>query len=192
MNILRFPDDAGGDELPPMLETSAVKAFRNDNRIARMDISESSKEDHRFMTRYTRKEAEDFLKKEYIYLQKRVIVPFAIVEDYPFKTKSSDKDVPDAKNSNVDMGMILVMGRLPKWKNIKHQLDESAFIIGEATFIDRGKYDIGTLKPHIALVVHKKYKIIKPIDIRDLFDPIKNEMQNGAPYVIYKEFPKPV
>ncbi len=196
MQILRFPDDLGGDpnaelELPAE-EKGVAKAYRNENRIARMDISESSKEDHRFMTRYTRKDAEDFLKKDYLYLKKRVIMPFAIVEDYAFKKKASDKDVPDAKNSNVDIGMILAIGRLPKWKNIMHQLDESAYIIGECAYIHRGKYDIGELKPHIALVIHKKYKIIKPIDIRDLFDPIKNELQNNAPYVVYKEFPKPL
>jgi len=197
MNILRFPDDLGGDPKEeenalPIEEKGAVKGYRNDNRIARMDISESCKEDHRFMTRYTRKDAEDFLKKDYIYLQKRVIMPFAIVEEYPFKKKASDKDVPDAKKSNVDMGMIIAIGRLPKWKNIMHQLDESAYILGECAYIHRGKYDIGDLKPHIALVIHKKYKTIKPIDIRDLFDPIKNELQNNAPCVVYKEFPKPI
>lgn len=202
MHILRYPEDNTGNDKQPeeqsglldalLGEATTVKGYRVDNKIARMDISESSKEDHRFMTRYTRKQAEDFLKKDYIYMQKRVIMPFAIIEDYPFKKKPTDKDVPDKKNSNVDMGIILAIGRLPKWRNILHQLDESAYILGECMYVHRGNYDIGALKPHIALVLHKKYKTIKPMDIRDLFDPIKNELQNGAPYVIYKEFPKPV
>jgi hypothetical protein len=55
-----------------------------------------------------------------------------------------------------------------------------------------GMYDIGQLKPHFALVVKKKYKVIKQakIRIRDLFDIVKNELQNGKPFVVYKEFPK--
>jgi hypothetical protein len=208
MHILRSPDDffiPSDDDLDDLLKSAPadtnadapaegkpVKGYKKDNRIAKMDISESSKEDHRMMKRYTRKEAEDFLKKDYIYLQKKVIMPFAIVEDYPYKNKTSEKDVPDSKNSNVNIGLVLTIGRLPKWKNILHQLDESAYILGECMYVARGNYDIGALKPHIALVIHKKYRIIKPIDIRDLFDPIKNELQNGAPYVIYKEFPVPV
>jgi hypothetical protein len=57
-----------------------------------------------------------------------------------------------------------------------------------------GLYDIGQLKPHFALVIKKKYKVIKQakIRIRELFEKVKNELQNGKPFIVYKEFPKKI
>jgi hypothetical protein len=164
--------------------------YKKESRVSRMDISASSKEDHRLMTRVTKKEMTEHIRDEFLRkMQKAVIKPFAIIKDFPFKKKDSDKDKED--KTNVDSGFLLVVGRLPKWKNIMHQLDERPYIIGECMLVKKGIYDIGKIeRPHIGLVISKKYKTIKTQEIRDCFDPVKALMQNGAPYVIYKEFPK--
>lgn len=175
------------DDLASASDGEYIK-YKLDNKVARLDISASSKQDHRYMTRFTKKEAEESLRKDLITLRKPKIKPFAIVKDFEFKKKSSDKDIPD--KNNVDVGNLLVIGRLPKWKTIMHQLNERPYILGECMFVQRGNYDIGPLKPHIALVLTKKYKTIKPTEVRDCFDPIKALMQNGKPVVFYKEFPK--
>lgn len=179
-------DDAEVDEN----NAAAFAKYKRNNRVSYMDISASSKEDHRCMTRVTKKEMTEHIRDEFLrYMRKPITKPFAIVKDFPFKKKSSDSDIEN--KNNVETGFLLVVGRLPKWKNILHQIDERPYILGECMLVLKGKYDIGDiLRPHIGLVISKKYKTIKPMEIRDCFDPVKAVMQNGAPYVIYKEFPK--
>ncbi len=214
MFILRHPDDLSGfddlidddvnldaladdskddDDDDADIDENNVALFlkyREDNRPTKLDACSSSKEDHRYMSRCTKKDAEDHLKKMLVQMRKPIIKPFAIIKDFQYKKKASDSDIPDPKGKNVEEDFLLVIGRLPKWKNIMHQLDERPYILGECMYVHRGKYDIGVLKPHFALKINKKYKTIKPMEIRDCFDPIKATLQNGAPYVIYKEFPK--
>jgi hypothetical protein len=186
-------DDLGGDDDDDSdvdeNDAASFMTYKVNKRVSSLDISASSKQDHRFMTRFSKKEADEHLRDEFLRkMRKPVIKPFAIIKDFPYKKKASDKDIPD--KNNVSEEFILIVGRLPKWRTIMHQLNERPYIIGECMYVHKGNYDIGTLKPHIALVISKKYKTIKPMEIRDCFDPVKAVMQNGAPYVIYKEFPK--
>jgi len=48
------------------------------------------------------------------------------------------------------------------------------------------------LKPHFALVVKRRRekKKIKSRRIRDLFDPVKTQLETGKPFRVYKELPK--
>ena len=188
------PDAEGEDEDAEIdLADYNVLPYKRNNRPSSLDISKSSKENHKYPQRVTEKEALDHLRDVYRKMKKQQIWPFAVVFDYPFKKKSSDSDIVNEKETNANRGMLLVFGKLMKWKNVfKDEFAGLPYIKGEAVLIRRGKYDIGYLKPHIALRVTDKRKgeKIKPIKLRDLFDPIKNELQNGKPFVNYKELPK--
>lgn len=167
---------------------------RLEKRPARLDITKNSEEDHRHLNRYTKKDLEEQVKKDYRYMRGKgymMIQPFLILDEYPFKVKSSDSDVIRKDGKNVEEDIVLVIGRLPKLKGTE-EFKRKPYIRGEIMFIRPGHYDIGLLKPHFALVIKKKYKVIKQakIRIRDLFDIVKNELQNGKPFIVYKEFPK--
>jgi hypothetical protein len=115
-----------------------------------------------------------------------MIQPFLIMDEYPFKTKNSDSDIPRKDGKNVEEDLVLVIGRLPKFKSIE-EFKGKPYIRGEIMLVRPGLYDIGQLKPHFALVIKKKYK-----GIRELFEKVKNELQNGKPFIVYKEFPKKI
>lgn len=174
--------------------------YRYEKRPARLDITRSSKDDHRYPMRFTRKELETQLRKDYKYMRQKpymMLQPFMIMRDYPFKKSSNDNDVPDKNNSNVDFGLMLVLGRLPRFRSIEEYKNEKTYVMGDAMYVKAGTYYLPdtketlVLKPHIALVIKKRRekKKIRPIDVRELFDCIKNELQNGKPYVVYKEMP---
>ncbi len=183
---------------PTVAKTSVDKLSYAETRVekrpARLDISKNSEEDSRHPNRHTKGDLEDQLKKDYRYMKGKgyfMIQPFLIMDEYPFKVKNSDSDIPRKDGKNVEEDLVLVLGRLPKFKSIE-EFKGKPYIRGEIMLIRPGMYDIGQLKPHFALVVKKKYKVIKQakIRIRDLFDIVKNELQNGKPFVVYKEFPK--
>lgn len=167
---------------------------RIEKRPARLDITKNSEEDSRIPNRHTRGDLEDQVKKDFRYMKGKgyfMVQPFLIMDEYPFKTKNSDSDIPRKDGKNVDEDIVLVIGRLPKFKSVE-EFKGKPYIRGEIMLVRPGLYDIGQLKPHFALVIKKKYKVIKQakIRVRDLFDVVKNELQNGKPFVLYKEFPK--
>ena len=168
--------------------------IRLERRIARLDITKNSEEDHRHLNRFTKKELEDQLKRDYKYMKGKgyfMVQPFLILDEYSFKLKENDSDVIREDGKNVEEDLVLVIGRLPKFKNTE-EFKGKAYVRGEVMFVKPGKYDVGDLKPHFALVIKKKHKVIKQakIRVRDLFDIIRNELQNGKPFVIYEEFPR--
>jgi hypothetical protein len=167
---------------------------RIEKRPARLDITKNSEEDSRIPNRHTRGDLEDQVKKDFRYMKGKgyfMVQPFLIMDEYPFKTKNGDSDIPRKDGKNVDEDIVLVIGRLPKFKSVE-EFKGKPYIRGEIMLVRPGLYDIGQLKPHFALVIKKKYKVIKQakIRVRDLFDVVKNELQNGKPFVLYKEFPK--
>jgi hypothetical protein len=167
---------------------------RIEKRPARLDITKNSEEDSRIPNRHTKGDLEDQVKKDFRYMKGKgyfMVQPFLIMDEYPFKTKNSDSDIPRKDGKNVDEDIVLVIGRLPKFKSVE-EFKGKPYIRGEIMLVRPGLYDIGQLKPHFALVIKKKYKVIKQakIRVRDLFDVVKNELQNGKPFVLYKEFPK--
>jgi len=169
--------------------------FSEYSKISSLDITKNSKEDHRYVKRYTKKEAEDQLKKELKYFRGRckskiVIKPFVIMMDYPFKKKKSDSDIVNDKN--IDEDFILVMGRLPKFRGTE-QFKGKSYIMGQIAYLPSGGYDIGHQLRHFGIKIKKQVrKKIKPRYIRDLFDPIKNSLRTGKPYSIYKELPRKI
>jgi len=167
---------------------------RIEKRPARLDITKNSEEDSRLPNRHTKGDLEDQVKKDFRYMKGKgyfMVQPFLIMDEYPFKTKNSDSDIPRKDGKNVDEDLVLVIGRLPKFKSTE-EFKGKPYIRGEIMLVRPGHYDIGQLKPHFALVIKKKYKVIKQakIRVRELFDVVKNELQNGKPFVLYKEFPK--
>lgn len=169
---------------------------RLEKRPARLDITKNSNEDARSPMRFTQKELEEQLKKDYRYMKGKgyfMVQPFLIIDEYPFKTKSSDSDLIRKDGKNVSEGLAFVLGRLRKFKTTE-EFKGKPYIRGEIMLIRPGVYDIGQLKPHFAVVIRKKYKVIRlaKLRIRNLFDIVKNELQNGRPVVIYKEFPKKI
>ncbi len=198
-----IPDYEDEDDLPRTATPIAVKTTvdkqsyaetRIEKRPARLDISKNSEEDSRYPNRHTKGDLEDQLKKDYRYMKGKgyfMIQPFLIMDNYPFKVKNNDSDIPRKDGKNVDEDLVIVLGRLTKFKNIE-EFKGKPYIRGEIMLIRPGMYDIGQLKPHFALVVKKKYKVIKQAKrrVRDLFDIVKNELQNGKPFIVYKEFPK--
>ena len=170
-----------------------ICAYKQEKRKARVDITKSSKEDHRARQRYTKKELDDYIEKEYKYMKSKpymVIHQFTIMEKYPFKKKKSDSDIITEDNTDYDYA--LVFGKQLKWKS---QLDfkHNAHLLGEIMFMRRGVYWIEgeeiEMEPHFALVVNKKRKRIKPKRIRDLFSTLKQRLRSGKPFGIYSEFP---
>jgi len=167
-----------------------------ERRPARLDITKNSEEDSRIPNRHTKDDLEDQIKKDFRYMKGKgyfMIQPFLIMDEYPFKTKNSDSDIPRKDGKNVEEDLVLVIGRLPKFKSIE-EFKGKPYIRGEIMLVRPGLYDIGQLKPHFALLIKKKYKVIKQakIRIRELFEKVKNELQNGKPFIVYKEFPKKI
>ncbi len=179
-----------------MPEIVKYMEFRHEKRPARLDITKNSNEDARHPERYTKKALEDQLKKDYRYMKGKgyiMVQPFLILDEYPFKVKSSDSDIVRSDGKNVEEDLVIVLGRLPKFKGTE-EFKGKPYIRGEIMFVRPGRYDIGVLRPHFALVVKKKYKVIKQGKrrVKKLFDIVKNELQNGKPYMVYKEFPQKI
>ena len=194
-----IPDVEEEDAEPVVIQQSGsdkdnFAEVRLEKRIARLDITKNSEEDHRSLNRHTKSDLSEQVKKDYRYMKGKsyfMVQPFLILDEYPYKAKSSDSDIIRKDGKNVAEDIVLVIGRLPKLKGTE-EFKNKPYIRGEIMLIKAGNYDIGPLKPHFALVVKKKYKVIKQgkIRVRDLFDSVKNELQNGKPFVVYKEFPK--
>lgn len=194
------PKTAGEDGEQEELSVDSALPYRLEKRPARLDITKSSKEDHRWPMRFTKRELEDQLDRDYKYAKQKsfmMIQPFMVMLDYPYKKNKSDSDVPDKDGKNVDVAPMLVIGRLPRFKSVEEYKNEKSYVMGEIMYVRRGLYYVPesgetvSLKPHFAMVIRKRRerKKIKPIDVRELFDPIKNELQNGKPFVVYKELP---
>lgn len=170
--------------------------FKREKRPARLDITKNSKKNHTNVQRYTKKELEDQLKKDYRYMKGKnymMIQPFAMMADYFYKKKKSDEDEIADDGKNVEYDYVFVIGRLPKWKSTE-EFKGKPYVIGECMFVRKGIYEVDgeqkLLLPHFALVVKKKYKVIKTKRIRDVLAPLKQRLRTGKPYGIYKEFPK--
>lgn len=198
-SFLPDEDEQGGDFLSGLLGGETEANYLNltrDNKKARLDITKNSKEDHRYVQRYTKKELETQLKKDLKYFKDRcksrlIIKPVLIMADYPYKKKSSDSDIPQG-DKNVERDYVLVIGRLPKFKGTE-QFKRKSYIKGHITYLPSGKYDQGELIRHFGLIIKtKKYKRIKKRTIRDLFRPLKNSLRNNWPFTIYKEFPRKI
>ena len=186
----------GSDWLDSMTAGSKpepVLAYKKENRKARLDITKNSKEDHRYIKRYTKKEIEDQLKKDYRYMLGKpymLIQPLTILAEYPFKKKSSDSDIPN--EHNVDLDYIICIGKILKWRGTE-QFKGKPYRLGRIMYLKRGDYwvngKIHTFDPHFAIVLTKSYKRIKSKRIRDLFRPLKQRLRSGKPFGLYKEFP---
>ena len=186
----------GSDWLDSMTSGSKpepVLAYKKENRKARLDITKNSKEDHRYIKRYTKKEIEDQLKKDYRYMLGKpymLIQPLTILAEYPFKKKSSDSDIPS--EHNVDLDYIICIGKILKWRGTE-QFKGKPYRLGRIMYLKRGDYwvngKIHTFDPHFAIVLTKSYKRIKSKRIRDLFRPLKQRLRSGKPFGLYKEFP---
>ena len=186
----------GSDWLDSMTSGSKpepVLAYKKENRKARLDITKNSKEDHRYIKRYTKKEIEDQLKKDYRYMLGKpymLIQPLTILAEYPFKKKSSDSDIPN--EHNVDLDYIICIGKILKWRGTE-QFKGKPYRLGRIMYLKRGDYwvngKIHTFDPHFAIVLTKSYKRIKSKRIRDLFRPLKQRLRSGKPFGLYKEFP---
>jgi hypothetical protein len=189
-------EDAGQgwmDSLTGGSKPSPILAYKKENRKARLDITKNSKEDHRYIKRYTKKEIEDQLKKDYRYMLGKpymVIQPLTILAEYPFKKKSSDADIPN--KHNVDLDYVICIGKILKWRGTE-QFKGKPYRLGRIMYLKRGDYwvngKIQTFDPHFAIVLSKSYKRIKSKRIRDLFLPLKQRLRSGKPFGIYKEFP---
>ncbi|MCP4437803.1 MAG: hypothetical protein GY810_02580 [Aureispira sp.] len=173
-----------------------ILPFKREKRPARLDITKNSKSNHRNVQRYTKKEMAEQLKKDHRYMKGKrymMIQPFAMMADYFYKKKKSDEDAIRDDLKNVEFDYVFVIGRLPKWKSTE-EFKGKAYVIGECMFVRKGIYDVDgerkLLLPHFALVVKKKYKVIKTKRIRDVLAPLKQRLRTGKPYGIYKEFPK--
>jgi hypothetical protein len=197
-NFLPDEDDQGGDFLSGLLggkaEQKEYLILVEDNKKARLDLTKNSKEDHRYVQRYTRKEVDDQLKKDLKYFKDRckskiVVKPLLIMDTYPYKKKKSDSDIPRSDGKNVEEDFVLVIGRLPKLRGTE-QFKGKPYVLGQIAYLPQGNYDIGFLKRHFAIVIKKKYKVIKKSKIRKLFDPVKNELRTGWPFTVYKEMPR--
>ncbi len=189
-------EDAGSgwmDSLTGGSKPSPILAYKKENRKARLDITKNSKEDHRYIKRYTKKEIEDQLKKDYRYMLGKpymVIQPLTILAEYPFKKKSSDADIPN--KDNVDLDYVICIGKILKWRGTE-QFKGKPYRLGRIMYLRRGDYwvngKIQTFDPHFAIVLSKSYKRIKSKRIRDLLLPLKQRLRSGKPFGIYKEFP---
>ncbi len=168
--------------------------FKHEKRKARLDITKNSSEDHRSVKRYTKKELNDQLVKDYRYMMGKsymMIQPVTIMADYPYKKKKSDSDIEDGKK-NVEEDYVLVIGKLQKWRGTE-QFRGKAYKLGHIMYVRKGDYWIDgkeiAVEPHFAIVLHKTYKRIKSKRIRDLLSVLKHRLRTGKPFTIYKEFP---
>jgi len=167
--------------------------FKKENRKARLDITKNSSEDHRYVKRYTKKELNDQLKKDYRYMKGKrymMIQPVTIMAKYPYKKKKSDSDIP--KESNTELDYVLVIGKLPKWRGTE-QFRGKPYKLGHIMYVRRGEYwvngEVVPMKPHFAITIRKSKKRIKSKRIRDMLAPLKQRLRTGKPFTIYKEFP---
>jgi hypothetical protein len=188
-------DKEGGllDMLSGSSKPEPVLKYKREKRKARIDITKNSKEDHRYIKRYTKKEIDDQLKKDYKYSLGKpymIIQPLTIIGDYPFKKKSGDSDIPN--EYNVELDYIICIGKILKWRGTE-QFKGKPYKLGEIMYMKRGDYwvngKIETMDPHFAIVLKKSYKRIKSKRIRDLFKPLKQRLRSGKPFGIYKDFP---
>ncbi len=170
-----------------------IMPFKHEKRKARLDITKNSKEDHRTIQRYTKKELQDQLIKDYRYMMGKsymMIQPVTIMADYPYKKKKSDSDIMN--DHNVDKDYVLVIGKLLKWRGTE-EFRGKPYKLGYIMYVRRGDYwvngQIVSMEPHFAIVLHKSYKRIKSKRIRDLLKPLKQRLRSGKPFTIYKEFP---
>ena len=131
----------GSDWLDSMTAGSKpepVLAYKKENRKARLDITKNSNEDHRYIKRYTKKEIEDQLKKDYRYMLGKpymLIQPLTILAEYPFKKKSSDSDIPN--EHNVDLDYIICIGKILKWRGTE-QFKGKPYRLGRIMYLKCG------------------------------------------------------
>lgn len=177
----------------PSKKPQPLLPFKKDPRKAKLDITKNSKEDHRTIMRYTKKEVEDQLKRDYKYMLSKpymMIRPVTIMADYPYKKKSSDSDIMNDKN--IDEDYVIVIGKILKWRGTE-EFKGKPYKLGHIMYVKRGEYwvngKIMKLDPHFAIVLKKSYKRIKSKRIRDLFKPLKQRLRTGKPFGIYKDFP---
>ncbi len=170
-----------------------ILPFKHEKRKARLDITKNSSEDHRTVKRYTKKEINDQLIKDYRYMMAKgymMIQPVTVMEKYPYKKKKSNSDIIKARN--VDEDYVLVIGKLQKWRGTE-EFKGKAYKLGSIMYVRKGDYwvngKIMAMAPHFAIVIHKSYKRIKSKRIRDCLAPLKQRLRTGKPFSIYKEFP---
>lgn len=189
-------DDKEGDNGD--LELADV-AYKYEKRLARLDITQNSKTDHRSPKRYTIKELQTQIKKDYKYMKGKsyfMIQPFIMMVDYPYKKSSKDSDT--VTTSNVIYDYAFVIGRLRRWNSTEEYKNKKSYIMGDVMLVKKGYYYVDgktepeLLLPHFALVFKKKRekKKIKSKRFRDVLVPLKQVLRSGKPYGIYKEFPK--
>lgn len=166
---------------------------KKEKRKAKLDVTKSSKEDHRNIKRYTKSELDEQLKRDYKYMLSKpymVIQPVTILAEYPYKKKKSDSD--EIKSYNVEYDYALIIGKLLKWRSTE-EFRRKPYKLGEIMYMKRGVYWVnGTqmrMEPHFAIVLHRSYKRIKSKRIRDMLAPLKQRLRAGKPFSIYKEFP---
>jgi len=170
-----------------------ILPFKVEKRKARIDITKTSKQSAGDLTRYTKKELSDRIRKEYTYMLGKpymVIQPILIMADYPFKKKKNDTDAITKQNVIYDYAM--VFGKQIRWKS-QISFKKKPHRIGEIMYMKRGVYWINgeeiEVDPHFAIVLKKSHKRIKFKRIRDLFLPVKQRLRSGKPFEVYKEFP---
>jgi hypothetical protein len=167
--------------------------YKKEKRKAKLDVTKSSKDDHRNIKRYTKSELDGQLKRDYKYMLGKpymVIQPVTIIADYPYKKKKSNSD--SIESYNVEYDYALVIGKLLKWRSTE-EFKRKPYKLGEIMYMKRGVYWVnGTqmrMEPHFAIVLHRSYKRIKSKRIRDMLAPLKQRLRAGKPFSIYKEFP---
>lgn len=167
--------------------------YKKEKRKAKVDITKNSKEDNTIVKRYTKREIDEQLKRDYKYMLGKpymVIQPLTILADYPYKKKKNDSDIVGSRN--VDYDYVLVIGKLLKWRSTE-DFRGKAYKLGEIMYMKRGIYWVNgqqvAMEPHFAIVIHRSYKRIKSKRIRDLLAPLKQRLRSGKPFSIYKEFP---
>ncbi|BDS15052.1 hypothetical protein [Aureispira anguillae] len=171
----------------------ALLPYKKEKRKAKVDITKNSKDDNTIVKRYTKRELDDQLKRDYKYMLGKpymVIQPLTILADYPYKKKKSDSDIIGSKNVEYDYAMVI--GKVLKWRSTE-DFRGKAYKLGEIMYMKRGVYWIDgkkvEMEPHFAIVIHRSYKRIKSKRIRDLLAPLKQRLRSGKPFSIYKEFP---
>ncbi|CAA6821732.1 MAG: Unknown protein [uncultured Aureispira sp.] len=191
-------DDDGGGLFGEILgavsgKPEPILPYKKEKRKAKLDVTKSSKEDHRNVKRYTKSELDEQLKRDYKYMLGKpymVIQPVTIMADYPYKKKKSNSDA--IESYNVEYDYALVIGKLLKWRSTE-QFTRKPYKLGEIMYMKRGVYWVnGTqmrMEPHFAIVLHRSYKRIKTKRIRDMLAPLKQRLRTGKPFSIYKEFP---
>lgn len=191
-------EDSGGGLFGEILGAVSSKPepalpYKKEKRKAKLDITKSSKDDHRNVKRYTKSELDEQLKRDYKYMLSKpymVIQPVTIMADYPYKKQKNNSD--SIESYNVEYDYALVIGKLLKWRSTE-EFKRKPYKLGEIMYMKRGVYWVnGTemrMDPHFAIVLHRSYKRIKSKRIRDMLAPLKQRLRTGKPFSIYKEFP---